>query len=197
MSNDQYFHPNSVNKIEETVGGYEKQHVSRETASWVVVNVDFIDRVKVQIHFLAEWKLSQEFHLGGEFCEMQELYYRDNLTYLHGVTFHWPQSRHKPSAVSPLIVLTWAILLMHLLHQLFFQTSYCSWFRPSVQRLPIVTHVGCRPSYGCISELGKGWIVPPAAVADPSFINPSFFAITVQSYISATHPWATNRQALS
>lgn len=33
MSNDQYLQLNSVDKIEETVGGYEKQHVSMETAS--------------------------------------------------------------------------------------------------------------------------------------------------------------------
>lgn len=94
MSNDQYLRLNSVDKIAETVGGYEKQPVSMETASWVVVNVDFIDRVMVQVNFLAEWKLqlSQEFHFGGEFCEMRELYYGDNLIYQHGVTFHWPQS---------------------------------------------------------------------------------------------------------
>lgn len=70
-----------VNKIEETVGGYEKQHISGETATWLVVNVDFIDRVNVQMNFLAEWKLqlSQEFYFGGEFCEMQELYNGTNL----------------------------------------------------------------------------------------------------------------------
>lgn len=49
MSNDQYFHPNSVNKIEEAVGGYETQHISRKTAPRVVV--DFIDRVKVKMNF--------------------------------------------------------------------------------------------------------------------------------------------------
>lgn len=133
---------------------------------------------------------------------MQALYYGANLTKINlFICTLWHvidhSQHHKPSAASPLTILTWDVLLMHPLHQLFWQTSYCSWFRPLVQHLPIVAHAGCLPSDECISELGKGWILPPAAVVEPSFINPSFFAITVQSYISGIHPWASTRQELS
>lgn len=153
MSNDQYFHPNSANKIEETVGGYEKQHVSRETAPWVVVNVDFIDGVKVQMNFFFSWMeitTKSRVPFGrGVLRNARALMWsesdEDNLIYLHVWHFIDHSHHRKPSAVSPLIILTWDILLMHPLHQLFLQTSYCSWFRPSAQRLPMVTHAGCPP----------------------------------------------------
>lgn len=96
---------------------------------------------------------------------------------------------NRPSAVSLLpIVLSWGILPMHLLHQVFLQTSYCLWCITLISVFPLTQDSsvwltsGRLPTGECVKELGKCCtLLPPEAAADPPFINPSSFAMEVQS----------------